>query len=157
MSRSKSPTVEEVEDVDIRRRGNLPPKNPSHILELADEAENNSLLPRKKFTGPSTSTQPRTQRSQENVEDTSIEEDTNPQHKTLLSKNRKKIKARPTIIESSDDSNSESDLDLVSKKKSQGDSDIEEIENPKETPEEELGKLTRQSIYKFIITYLFYF
>ena len=32
-----SPTIEEIEDEDIRPKGNVPPRNPHHILELSDE------------------------------------------------------------------------------------------------------------------------
>ena len=57
--------------------------------------------------------------SVDNVED---DKDTYPQHKIHPKKSRK-VNLKPEVIESSDD-----------------DSDIEEIANPKESPEEELGK-----------------
>lgn len=38
MSHSPSnPTIEEIEDEDIHSRGNVPPRNPQHIIELTDE------------------------------------------------------------------------------------------------------------------------
>lgn len=38
MSHSPSnPTIEEIEDEDIHLRGNVPPRNPQHIIELTDE------------------------------------------------------------------------------------------------------------------------
>ena len=54
-----------------------------------------------------------------------------------------------TVIESSE--SSDQDLDQVSKKKkiATRDSDIEEIENPIESLEEELGKLFKTLIYKY--------
>ena len=55
------------------------------------------------------------------------------------SNTQKKSKVRPTVIESSD----ESDSNLNKKKNttSGGDTDVEVIEDPKETPEEELYKI----------------
>jgi hypothetical protein len=57
--------------VDKRPRGNVPPKNPQHILELSDDSNGDSPLKVKKV--PKNSSQ-------------------------------KKLKVRPTVIESSDDS-----------------------------------------------------
>ena len=37
MSRSKTPSVEEIEDEDNLSKKNTPPKNPQHILELSEQ------------------------------------------------------------------------------------------------------------------------
>ena len=114
MSQKKSPapTIEEVEDVDIRPRGNLPPKNPNHILEASDEEM--MPAPKEVTAGPSKI-------------------------------RRKKLKAKSTVVKSSDD---EPEVTVTKKDKhnslqnADGDTDIEEVPNPKENPEEELGELS---------------
>jgi hypothetical protein len=62
-----------------------------------------------------------------------------------------------TVIESSDAS--DQDMDQISKKRkiATRDSDIEVVENPIESPEEELGKLFKMLIYKYMVTYLVIF
>lgn len=133
-TRSKSPSVE-IEDEDIRPRKNIPPKNPQHILE-----------PIEKFIDPSTLTKPRGQHSQVTpmiVDDSDVENDkhTYPIH---TKKSRKRLKEKATLIGSSDDANSELDQGKISSR----DSDIEEIKDPKESPEEELGKFFINDILK---------
>ena len=119
----KSPTVEDVEDEEMRPRGNVPPKNPDVILELSDDAAAcPSVL--KKVPKPSTTAKPkaRFQFSQSTVDDVEDDEDSD----TYTHGDKKKIHTTAN------------------------DSDIEEIENPKESPEEELGELSngtdRQSL-----------
>jgi hypothetical protein len=118
---------------------NVPPKNPRHILELSDDGDAASQ-PLKKATaaGPSMSTKPRDQRNQDLPSDD--DEDAYPQHKKhpKNSQNgRKKPKAKPTVIESSDDSDSDHISNNDKKKPTTGsrDSDNEKIESP----EDELG------------------
>jgi hypothetical protein len=62
-----------------------------------------------------------------------------------------------TVIESSDAS--DQDMDQISKKRkiATRDSDIEVVENTIESPEEELGKLFKMLIYKYMVTYLVIF
>jgi hypothetical protein len=62
-----------------------------------------------------------------------------------------------TVIESSDAS--DQNMDQISKKRkiATRDSDIEVVENPIESPEEELGKLFKMLIYKYMVTYLVIF
>ena len=52
-----------------------------------------------------------------------------------MPKGGKSFKKKPTIIKSSDESDSNK------KKTTSVETDVEEIEKPKETPEEELGKI----------------
>ena len=73
MSQKKSPapTIEEVEDVDIQPRGNIPPKNPNHILEPSDEEM--MPAPKKVTAGPSKKGQKRSPAPTiEEVEDVDI-------------------------------------------------------------------------------------
>ena len=100
----------------------------------------------KNLPGPSTATKSQTQHEQGQpltVDDSDDEEEEETyQHKAhpkKYQKDRNKLKAKPTVIESSDD-----DDQISSKKKKIDtlDSDIEEVENPKETSEEELGELS---------------
>ena len=109
--KSPAPTIEEVEDEDIRPHRNDPPKNPHHILELSDDSDEDSPLNVKKF----------------------------PKNGS-----RKKSKARPTVIESSDDSMSDDNNKKKTRTANTKDSDpeVERIEKVKETPEEELGELS---------------
>jgi predicted alpha/beta hydrolase family esterase len=67
------------------------------------------------------------------VNDVEDDEETHPTH---TKKSRKRLKGKSTVVESSDDPNSELDQGENSGR----DSDIEVIEDPKEKPEEELGK-----------------
>ena len=150
----------------MRPRGNVPPKNPNHILEPLNEAETSASHPRKGATGPSISTKPKptTQRTHSQVsltvdsdDEGDDEEDTHSEFKRPPSKYRNTLKSRP-VIESPDASDRDVDLDQVRKKKKiASDSDIEEIENPMESPEEELGELFKLMTYKYMVTYLFIF
>jgi hypothetical protein len=85
------------------------------------------------------STKPKDQRNQDLSSDK--DEDTYPQHKILHPKKsqngRKKPKAKPTVIESSNDSDSDHISNNDKKKPTTGsrDSDNEKIESP----EDELG------------------
>ena len=51
-------TVEEIEDVDAHLRGNIPSKNPRHIIEPSDDEVAPPAASCKKAAGPSTSTNP---------------------------------------------------------------------------------------------------
>jgi hypothetical protein len=80
------------------------------------------------------------------VDDSDVEdEDTYPQHKiypkNLPKSSQKKRRAKPTVINSSDD---EDRRDGASRKSRAADSDtgVEEIKKPKESPEEEVGELS---------------
>ena len=126
MSQKKSPapTIEEVEDVDIQPRGNLPPKNPNHILEPSDEEM--MPAPKKVTAGPSKKGQKRSPAPTiEEVEDVDIRPrgnlpPKNPNHILEASDEemmpapkevtagpskirRKKLKAKSTVVKSSDD------------------------------------------------------
>jgi hypothetical protein len=205
--RSPRPTVEDVEDVDAHPQGNIPPKNPRHILESAVEEVAPPAASHKKAEGPSTTTKPKAKGHQpepptdEDMEDEDSDAHPqhnihrkNPQHVTELSddddnpephpkksKSRKKSKKKATVVDPSSDDQlevrkngkpnktvlpvmSENAMDVDSssddqaeekrkanKKAARLDSDIEEIENPKESPEEELGE--RYLISRCIITY----
>jgi hypothetical protein len=134
MPRSPNPTIEEIEDEHMRPRGNVPPRNPHHILELSDEDG-----PRNKNSAStSTTTKPKSQHNQ-HLDDEDDDDDLPPPPPKKKSLRKTALKAKPTVINSDI-----SDLDQVSKKKKKiahEDSDIEEIENPTESPEEELGEL----------------
>ena len=65
----KSPTIEEIEDEDMRPRGNIPPRNPRHVLESSDDEDSSfERGPHRKVSGPlagspSTLTRPKAQHS----------------------------------------------------------------------------------------------
>ena len=146
----KSPAIEEVEDEDILPQVNIPPQNPHRVLESSDDDKDGPLA-----GDPSTLTRPKVQHSQgqsQSVDDVEDDEDTYNDHvlsKKLNGHGRKKPRAKPMpVVESSDDQVQ------VSNKKKHGsdnslrtavltasqDSDIEEIVDPKENSDEELGE-----------------
>ena len=68
-------------------------------------------------------------------------------------KKRRRFRAKPTVVQSSNDSNDRSDLDQENQ--SNCDSDIEQNLKPEEDSEEELGKyLNLQNKIK-LLTYIF--
>ena len=131
MSRSKTPTIEEIEDEGDPLRKNIPPKNPQHILERAEEV-----------------IEPRGHSSQEPSINDIDDEETYPTH---AKKSQKRFKAKPTVIQSSNDPTDDSDLEKENK--SNLDSDTEGNIKPEEDSEEELGK----HLYwqKKTVTYLY--
>ena len=133
MSRSKTPTIEEIEDEGDPLRKNIPPKNPQHILEPSEQV-----------------IEPSGNSSQEpSVIDIDDDEDTYP---TQAKKNRRRFRAKPTVVQSSNDSNDGSDLDQENQ--SNRDSDIEQNLKPEEDSEEELGKyLKLQKKKKYLPIY----
>ena len=134
MSHSKTPSVEEIEDEDNLSKRNTPPKNLQHILEQAEEV-----------------IKPRGQSSQEpSIIDIDDDKDTYPTH---AKKSQKRFKAKPTVVQSSNDSNDDSDLDQENQ--SNTDSDIEGNIKPEEDFEEELGKHHDLNWQKKIVTYLY--
>ena len=131
---ARTPTVEEIEDEEILLRKNIPPKNPQHILEQAEEV-----------------IKPRGQSSQEpSIIDIDDDKDTYPTH---AKKSQKRFKAKPTVVQSFNDSNDDSDLDQENQ--SNPDSDIEGNIKPEEDFEEELGKHHDLNWQKKIVTYLY--
>ena len=134
MSRSKTPTIEEIEDEGDPLRKNIPPKNPQHILEPSEQV-----------------IEPSGNSSQEpSVIDIDDDEDTYP---TQAKKNRRRFRAKPTVVQSSNDSNDGSDLDQENQ--SNRDSDIEQNLKPEEDSEEELGKYLKLQKKKKLLTYIF--
>ena len=132
MSRSKTPSVEEIEDEDNLSKKNTPPKNPQHILERAEEV-----------------IEPRGHSSQEPSINDIDDEETYPTH---AKKSRKRFKAKRTVVQSSNDSNDRSDLDQENQ--SNPDSDIDQNIKPEEDSEEELGKylkLQKKKTYLYIL------
>lgn len=149
-------------------RGNIPPKNPHHILESSneDELDDNPLA-----GGPSTSTKPKGRHSQGrswSVNDEEDIEDTHPQHKKHPNKLKGRLGKKPRE-KSTDIDSSISDDQASERKKHAGgnslqtveltasrDSDIEEIANPKESSEDELGELlgTVSQIQEYLPRYL---
>lgn len=113
--------MEDVEDEDMRSVENIAPTNLENILELSDHGAEAPKVPKKSQKGGG-----------------------------------KKLKPRHTlIIDSSDESDDGAEAPKVSKKSQNGggkklkprptennaDTELEEDENKKETPEEEVGKL----------------
>lgn len=93
--------------------------------------------------GSSAATKPKAQRQGQpptidNVED---DEDTYSQRKSHPKKSLNKSRSKATVIDLSDDSDSVQISTKKIKKAGKG-SDTEEVGNEKETPEEELGKLS---------------
>lgn len=135
----------------MRPGENVPPMNPRHILELSDDGPAASCP--KKVTGPSTSTKPNGQLNQVQSltvdEDVDVDEDEDTHQ---LKIHRKKSKARPIVIESSDESDSDQ-INDNNKKTNIPDSDNEKIDHPSDSPEEELGKLSTTIVAYFMITY----
>lgn len=147
-------TVEDIQDVDsdARPQGNNPPKNPHHVLEPSNEEATPPPPSHKKATGP--------KKNSPMAIDSSDDDDDNPRPRPEKSKGRKKSKNSPMVIDSSSDDQVNkkgmlnkkvlpviSENAMVRKKPNKTvlaaspDSDTEEIQDTKESPEEELGEL----------------
>ena len=124
--------------------------------------------PRKKVIGPSTLTKPKARGSQGQspmVNDKEDDEDAYSQPKIHPKKiqpgrpglGQKKLRAKPTVIESDESSDDDQAREVSNQKKNDNslqapsltasqDSDIEEIANPMESPEGELGELSKMTL-----------
>ena len=125
---------------------NVPPSNPNHILELSNNDSAASSCPPKKTTGSSTSNGQRNHVSVDNTVDDDEDEEAHPPLKkkpqNSVKAARKKPKAKPTVLLSSESDSDQTDTDNDNNDK-----------NPSETPEEELGEFFRILIANSMVTY----
>lgn len=153
---TQSPSIEEIEDQDAHLRHNIPPKNPRRILESSEDEDDIREVrevhapqpqPQKKVSSKEKTQSHHnipSKKTHQTLESSENDDDTSPQPQKKVGPKRK---IQSCSKESTGQSKRSSNLNSR-QNRDDTDSEIEVIEKPEESPEQELGMSIQGTEFK---------